>query len=78
MSRLLKASLILWSLVLLLYVGQLLAAIHTVTIHERVSMSRTCPGEGNHWYVDESDANSVLMVCSYNAEDDEDTPAGEK
>lgn len=50
---------------------------HSVTIHERVSLSRTCPN-GGRWYLDESDSDTAMLICTYSADDESgDGPASQ-
>lgn len=53
------------------------ATAHSVTIHERISLSRTCPN-GGRWYLDESDSDTAMLICTYSADDDSgDGPASQ-
>jgi len=37
----------------------------TVTIQEKFYFSRTCPGEGNHWFVEKYDNDGLTVECDY-------------
>jgi hypothetical protein len=49
------------------------AKVKTIQVFETVIMSRECPpdanGSKNNWYLSSTDGETVVMLCSYNVED---------